>query len=66
MKIIKKFDSRTVEYDLKEIKKYNSFTLFQVYSKDVPLFKTSFTNEQLKDIEKNNYVFCDTVKKEIL
>lgn len=63
MRIKKKVSGKWVDILMEKIKRYPRYTLYQcvnvTYGRYIPLYKETFTREQLKEIVKNKYVVTD-------
>ena len=54
---------RVMEEEIEKIKNYGKFSLYQVYKliggNRIPLYKRTFTKEQLQDIIDKNYILTE-------
>lgn len=65
MKIIKKVSGHYIELELEKIKDYPNFTEYQVYKykngKRIPLYKSCYTDLEIKEIRRNGYKIDEEV-----
>ena len=54
---------RVMEEEIEKIKNYGKFSLYQVYKliggNRIPLYKRTFTKEQLQDLIDKNYILTE-------
>lgn len=56
MKITKKVQGHDIVLEYKKVKKYNGYTLYDVYKNNVFVYRTCLTSLQIKEIKQAGYM----------